>query len=354
MLPALEDHARYLPEDECSILTKAISDSDWFKIFRGHVCRDRVWLRTLEQDAKPRWRLVEGDSRSRLPPHSQAAGVCSGAPWKVFPELAACDVVPYDVEAPCLRLSNKPGEWPERELESPTVPARWPVRGRPVNGLRDQVPPDLRGTSSVLLSVEFRPPESSFLNRLQCRSASNPRAEQHTSAVITDGVSLCSRYVQWRPSIFVARLQVGSGIHYCRNHRWGSLSPAATCNGVHPKISCASKSAPASTSATIIEGVWLSLAAECRGVRSSKSRASRLAPASTRAVITEGSLLTAARVVQRRSPVLSRASKLAPASTSAAIIGGDSLSFTAKCKGVRPNSSRASRSAPAATSAAIT
>ena len=118
VLPALEDHARYLPEDECSILTKAISDSDWFKIFRGHVCRDRVWLRTLEQDAKPRWRLVEGDSRSRLRPIPKPPGSAPERPWKVFPELAACDVVPYDVEAPCLRLSDKPGEWPERELES--------------------------------------------------------------------------------------------------------------------------------------------------------------------------------------------------------------------------------------------
>ena len=79
---------------------------------------DRVWLRTLEQDAKPRWRLVEGDSRSRLRPIPKPPGSAPERPWKVFPELAACDVVPYDVEAPCLRLSDKPGEWPERELES--------------------------------------------------------------------------------------------------------------------------------------------------------------------------------------------------------------------------------------------
>ena len=120
VLPTLEDHVGRpdLSDDECHDLTGAMSKSDWFKTFRGHICRDRVWLRTLEQDAKPRWRLVEGDSRTLLRPLPKPPRSASERPWKVFPELTTCDIVPYDVEAPCLGLSDKPGEWPERELES--------------------------------------------------------------------------------------------------------------------------------------------------------------------------------------------------------------------------------------------
>ena len=45
---------------------------------------------------------------------------------------------------------------------------------------RRLLPPSRRPEQAggVLLSVEYRPPESCFLNRLQCRSASNSRAEQ--------------------------------------------------------------------------------------------------------------------------------------------------------------------------------
>ena len=120
VLPTLEDHVErhVLSDDEIRELTKAISKSDWFKTFRGHVCRDGVWLRTLEKDAEPRWSLVEGDSRSRLRPLPKPPRSAPERPWKVFPKLAACDVAPYDVEAPFLDLSDKPGEWPERELES--------------------------------------------------------------------------------------------------------------------------------------------------------------------------------------------------------------------------------------------
>ena len=120
VLPTLEDHVERhgLSDDESRELTKAISKSDWFETFREYVCRDGVWLRTLEKDAEPRWRLVEGDSRSRLRPLSKPPRSAPERPWKVFPGLTTCDVVPYDVEAPCLDRSNKPGEWTERELES--------------------------------------------------------------------------------------------------------------------------------------------------------------------------------------------------------------------------------------------
>ena len=120
VLPTLEDHVGQhgLSDDECGALTGAISKSDWFRTFRGYICRDRVWLRTLEEGAGPRWRLVDGDSRPRLRPLPKPPGSAPERPWKVFPKLAACDIVPYDVEAPCLDRSNKPGEWPERELES--------------------------------------------------------------------------------------------------------------------------------------------------------------------------------------------------------------------------------------------
>ena len=120
VLPTLEDHVGRpdLSDDECRELTGAMSKSDWFRTFRGHICRDRVWLRTLEQDAKPRWRLVEGDSRTLLRPLPKPPRSAPERPWKVFPGLTTCDVVPYDVEVPCLGLSDKPGEWPERELES--------------------------------------------------------------------------------------------------------------------------------------------------------------------------------------------------------------------------------------------
>ena len=120
VLPTLEDHVRQhrLSNSECRELTEAMRSSDWFTTFRKHICRDRVWLRTLEQNAGPRWRLVEGDSRSRLRPLPKSPGSAPDRPWKVFPELSACRVVPYDEDAPCLDLSDKPGRWSEPELES--------------------------------------------------------------------------------------------------------------------------------------------------------------------------------------------------------------------------------------------
>ena len=119
VLPTLDDHVRQhgLSDGECHELTGAISKSDWFKTFRKHTCQDGVWLRTLEQNTGPRWCLVEGDSRSELRPLPKPPGSAPERPWRVFPELAACGVVPYDVEAPCLNLSDRPGKWSEPELE---------------------------------------------------------------------------------------------------------------------------------------------------------------------------------------------------------------------------------------------
>ena len=119
VLPTLEDHVGQhgASDGECRELTEALSKSRWFKTFRKHICRDGVWLRTLEQSTGPRWRLADGDSRTRLRPLPKPPGSAPERPWKVFPDLAACGIVPYDAEAPCLGASDKPGRWSEQELE---------------------------------------------------------------------------------------------------------------------------------------------------------------------------------------------------------------------------------------------
>lgn len=119
VLPTLEDHVGQhgVSDSECRELTEALSKSRWFKTFRKHICRDGVWLRTLEQSTGPRWRLADGDSRIRLRPLPKPPGSAPERPWKVFPDLAACGIVPYDAEAPYLGASDKPGRWSEQELE---------------------------------------------------------------------------------------------------------------------------------------------------------------------------------------------------------------------------------------------
>ena len=120
VLPALELHAKQqkLSDNECSFLTESIRRSNFFSSLRQHVCRDGTWLRTLQRGADRRWRLVEGDRRSRLRPLPKAPNSAPDRPWKVFPNLNDSNVVPYDVTAPRLGLSDKPGEWPEEELEN--------------------------------------------------------------------------------------------------------------------------------------------------------------------------------------------------------------------------------------------
>ena len=90
VLPTLERHAerQKLSDADCGALAKALLDSRWFRTFRTHVCRSASWVRTLEPESEPRWRLVSGDERSRLrpvptPPHS-----APDRPWRVFPRLA--------------------------------------------------------------------------------------------------------------------------------------------------------------------------------------------------------------------------------------------------------------------------
>ncbi len=119
VLPALKQHARQqkLADDECNSLTKAISKSGFFKRFRWHVCRDGTWVRTLQRGANPGWRLVDGDRGSRLRPLPTTQKSAPDRPWKVFPKLNACDVVPYDVTAPRLSRAEGPDEWPKEELE---------------------------------------------------------------------------------------------------------------------------------------------------------------------------------------------------------------------------------------------
>lgn len=114
VLPALEQYAEHLPDAECGTLTKALSRSDWFKKCRAHVCRDAFWMRTLTRGAGPRWRSVTGDARSRLRPVPTPPLSATERPWRVFPSLAACSVMPYDVDAP--RLGDACRHWDETEL----------------------------------------------------------------------------------------------------------------------------------------------------------------------------------------------------------------------------------------------
>ena len=117
--PALERHVtqEQLSDDECASLTETIARSGFFGTFRRHICRDGTWVRTLQHDDGPRWCLVEGDRRACLRPLPKPPASAPERPWKVLPELNACDVVPYDVGAPSLSPSGTPREWPEEELE---------------------------------------------------------------------------------------------------------------------------------------------------------------------------------------------------------------------------------------------
>ena len=117
VLPALEHYAKRqeLSDDECTALTKALSDSRWFRTFRTHICRDTVWMRTLRSGTDPRWRLIAGESRSRLRPVPTPPRSAPHRPWNVFPKLAACNVTPYDAGAPS--LGSAPSPWQEEELE---------------------------------------------------------------------------------------------------------------------------------------------------------------------------------------------------------------------------------------------
>ena len=117
VLPALERYAEQqeLSDDECNALTRALSDSRWFKTFRTHVCRDAFWVRTLQPGTDPQWRLITGESRSRLRPVPTPPRSALDRPWNVFPKLAACNVTPYDAGASS--LGSAPSQWQEAELE---------------------------------------------------------------------------------------------------------------------------------------------------------------------------------------------------------------------------------------------
>ena len=116
VLPALERYAeqRELSDADCRALTQALSYSQWFKTFETHVCRDVCWTRTLQPGTEPRWRLVTRDARSRLRPVPTPPRSAPERPWKVFPNLTACNVEPYDVDAP--RMGDAPRQWQEAEL----------------------------------------------------------------------------------------------------------------------------------------------------------------------------------------------------------------------------------------------
>ena len=118
VLPTLEDHVQHgLPESECRDLTEAMSKSEWFATFRKHICRDHVWLRTLSPEARAKWALVDRHTRPRLRPLPTPPVSAAGRPWTVFPDLAGCGVLPYDVNAPRLvDAVDSPGVWSESEL----------------------------------------------------------------------------------------------------------------------------------------------------------------------------------------------------------------------------------------------
>ena len=118
VLPTL---ARYttqlkLSTSECSHLTAAIANTDWFKIFKSYICRNCCWVRSLTCDSEPSWRLVEGETRNRLRPLPPPPGSAPGRPWVVFPGLATSNLVPYDAHA--LSLWDQPRQWQETELEN--------------------------------------------------------------------------------------------------------------------------------------------------------------------------------------------------------------------------------------------
>ena len=116
VLPTLERYAvqQRLADDECSALTKALSDSRWFKTLDRHVCRYATWIRTFQSGEAPRWRLIRENSRSRLRPVPTPPQTDPGRPFAVFPEMLNCDVMPYDWGAP--RLGEAPTPWQETEL----------------------------------------------------------------------------------------------------------------------------------------------------------------------------------------------------------------------------------------------
>ena len=119
VLPALKLQAEKLSERECTVLTKAIRSSELFTRFQGHICRNGTWLRTLQRDAKPRWRLITGDCCSKLRPLPNPPKPAPERPWQVFPKLSDLDVIPYDKEEKCLSSSmQSPGMWQKAELDS--------------------------------------------------------------------------------------------------------------------------------------------------------------------------------------------------------------------------------------------
>lgn len=117
VLPALARHVdqHKFSEAECEALTRALSESSWFTTFSVYLCKHNFWIRTLQRDSEPRWCLIEGDARKRLRPLPRPPKTVPERPWKAFPELASCEVLPYDVAAPCLK--NAALQWQEHELE---------------------------------------------------------------------------------------------------------------------------------------------------------------------------------------------------------------------------------------------
>ncbi len=118
VLPALKHYVSQhkLSDEECGALAETLMGSRWFKSFRQYVCQNAVWMRTLQSGESPGWRLIVGDCRSRLRPVPKPPDAAPQRPWKVFPRLVDCNVVPYDMEAPGLRRQSPQYRWHESEI----------------------------------------------------------------------------------------------------------------------------------------------------------------------------------------------------------------------------------------------
>ncbi|MBP6582565.1 MAG: hypothetical protein KA204_03705 [Chromatiaceae bacterium] len=116
VIPALEHYVAEarLREDDCTVLTQALADSQWFARFRSYACNTDDWVRVLAPDAKPAWACVTDERRGRLRPLPSPPKAAPERPWQVFPRLAEMWLLPFDGDAPS--LTRHPHQWTEEEL----------------------------------------------------------------------------------------------------------------------------------------------------------------------------------------------------------------------------------------------
>ncbi len=119
VLPAIEQHTKYqkLSDDSCFLLTTIISQSNFFKKFHKHICREGSWLRTLNYGShKWHWRLIRQNNFHLLRPIPKPPESDLHRPLKVFPKMSELGFILYDYSAPNLSLQKF--EWQEEEIVS--------------------------------------------------------------------------------------------------------------------------------------------------------------------------------------------------------------------------------------------